>query len=370
MGLRIKSGHTPQLNPDGVVWIGLQLHGFATEMVDQSGVLWSVCERMDGSRSRAEIVEQVLVEHSDDADTDSGTVGEVVEFLVSSGWVEDTSAPLPSELSAREVERYQRGAEFLTNVDLRPELTGYALQARLKASKVTVLGLGGVGSAAATSLAASGVGRIHCVDHDVVELSNLNRQLLYTEADIGRSKVEVGTAHLRARNSDITVTGAELLLDGPESIALAVRDCDAFLLCADSPDDIPEWANEAAYRCGKPWLVAGYSGPKFSLACFVPGQTACLYCLRTAHRERQLVSGVTPVRPARSGRPQNAVIAPTAQIAGHYLAMETIRLLLGMTVQTAGRELHRYAIDYDEQYYLEARPLPDCPINCGAALSP
>lgn len=369
MGLRIKSGHTPQLNPGGAVWIGPQLHGFATEMVDESGVLWSVCEHMDGSRSREEIVEQVLAEHSADSDADTEAIGEVVDFLVSSGWVEDTSAPLPSELSAREVERYQRSAEFLTTADLRPGVTGYGLQARLKAARVAVLGLGGVGSAAATSLAASGIGRIHCVDHDVVELSNLNRQLLFTEADIGRSKVEAGVAHLRARNSDIIVTGSEVFLDGPEAIALAVKDCDAFLLCADRPDDIAPWANEAAYRCGTPWLAAGYSGPKFSLASFIPGQTACLHCLATAHEEEQRVSGIAPVRPAWVSRAQNPVIAPTAQIAGHYLAMETIRLLLGMTVQTAGRELHRYAVDYDQQYYLDARPRPDCPVNCGTPVA-
>ncbi len=367
MGLRIKSGCTPQLNPGGAVWIGPKLHGLATEMVDESGVLWSVCERMDGSRSREEIVEQVLAEHSADPDADIESIGEVVDFLVASGWVEDTSAPLPPELSAREVERYRCSAEFLTNIDLRPEVTGYGLQARLRAARVAVLGLGGVGSAAATSLAASGIGEIRCIDHDVVELSNLNRQLLFSEADIGRSKVEAGVAHLRARNSDIIVTGSELFLDGPEAIARSVKDCDAFLLCADRPDDIAVWANEAAYHCGTPWLTASYSGPKFSLATFIPGQTGCLHCLVATHEEKQLVSGVAPVGPAYVSRTRNPVIAPTAQIAGHYLAMETIRLLLGMTVQTAGRELYRYAVDYDQQYYLDARPRPDCPVDCGAS---
>jgi hypothetical protein len=61
-------------------------------------------------------------------------------------------------------------------------------------------------------------------------------------------------------------------------------------------------------------------------------------------------------------------MAASAQISGHYLAFETIRLLLGMPVQTAGRELHRYLIDYDEQYYVDTRPRPDCPVGCGEML--
>jgi molybdopterin-synthase adenylyltransferase len=283
-----------------------------------------------------------------------------------------TAAPIPPELSAREVERYQRSAQFFSSIDLRPETTGYGSQARLKASAVAVLGLGGVGCAAAASLAGCGVGRLHCVDHDTVELSNLNRQLLYTERDIGQPKADAGVAHLRARNGDITVTGEQTLLDGPGSIAVAVKDCDAFLLCADQPGrpgaDIDIWANEVAYASGVPWLAAAYAGPKFSLACFVPGRTVCYSCLNAEHRARQRAIGIDPDFAGFRDRGDNPVIAPSAQIAGHFLAMETIRLLLGLPVQTAGRELHRYLADHDDQYCLAAEPRPDCPVGCGALM--
>jgi molybdopterin-synthase adenylyltransferase len=373
MGLRIKPAHSLLQLDNGAVWIGPPIHGLITELVDESGVLWSICERLDGTRSREVLVTEVLAEHSADAETTAEDIDEIIDFFTSSGWVLDTAASIPPELSDREIERYSRNAQFFSSIDLRPETTGYGLQARLKASGVAVLGLGGVGSATAASLTGCGVGRLHCVDYDTVELSNLNRQLLYTEQDIGRTKVEAGLEHLRSRNSDITITGSQTRLDGPDAIVLAVKDYDAFLLCADHPgmedEDIELWANEAAYACGIPWLTTSYSGPKFSLSCFIPGQTVCYFCLDAKEKASQREVGIDPRRRlAYRDKNDNAVIAPTAQIAGHFLAMETIRLLLGMTVQTAGRELHRYVIDYDEQYYRDAQPLPDCPVGCGALM--
>jgi molybdopterin-synthase adenylyltransferase len=378
MGLRIKPNHAPHLLENGAVWLGPAMPGEATEITDEAGVVWPICRRLDGTRSREALVAEVLAELGPGGETTAGEVGEIIDFFIGSGWVLDTAAPIPSELSERELERYQRNAEFFSAIDLRPDSTGYGLQARLKAARLAVLGLGGVGSAAAVSLTGAGVGSLHCIDHDTVELSNLNRQLLYTERDIGRSKVEAGVEQLRSRNSDITITGAQTWLGGPDDIMLAVKNCDAFLLCADQPslhsgvpgERIQQWANEAAYACGIPWLTTSYSGPKYSLACFIPGQTVCFWCLRAQHRQRQLSMGICldpeflgPRDPA-----ENPVIAPTAQIAGHFLAMEAILLLLGLKVPTAGRELHRYAVDYDEQYYLEAEPQPDCPVGCGASM--
>ncbi len=372
MGLRIKPGHSLHRLDNGAVWIGPQMHGLATELVDESGMLWPVCERLDGTRSRAALVAEVVAATTGESEASADEIAEVIDFLVASGWVMDTAAPIPPGLSAREIERYDRNAQFLGSIDLRPETTGYGLQAQLKASAVAVLGLGGVGSAAAASLAGCGVGRLHCVDHDTVELSNLNRQLLYTERDIGRPKAEAGVAHLRARNGDITITGAQALLDGPDSIALAVKDCDAFLLCADQPGrpgaEMELWANQAAYACRVPWLSAGYAGPKFSLSCFVPGRTVCYACLDAERKSQQRAAGIDPEFIGFRGPSDNPVIAPTAQIAGHFLAIETIRLLLGMTIQTAGRELHRFMVDYDQQYYLAAAPRPGCPVGCGALM--
>jgi molybdopterin-synthase adenylyltransferase len=370
MGLRVKPGHSLNRMTSGAVWIGPLMYGQATELSDESGVVWAICERLDGTRDRAALVTEVLAQCPSAADITAADIGEIIDFCIESGWLLDTEAPVPPEISGRERERYQRNAEFLSALDLRPGVTGFDLQARLKASRVAVLGLGGVGTAVAASLAACGVGRMHCVDSDVVELSNLNRQLLYTEHDIGTRKVAAAVAHLSERNSDISITGADTWLDGPESVAHAVAGADAIVLCADqadADDDLERWTNLAAYAAGVPWLTAGYSGPKLSLSCFIPGQTACYWCLSAERRRQQDELGIIRERLFRD-RNDNPVIAPTAQISGHFLALETVKVLVGLPAQTAGRELHRYVTDYTEHYYDDAEPRPDCPAGCGAKM--
>jgi molybdopterin/thiamine biosynthesis adenylyltransferase len=99
--------------------------------------------------------------------------------------------------SDREVERYAR------HLVLR-EIGGPGQQ-KLKAARVLIVGAGGIGAPAALYLAAAGVGRIGIVDDDRVALSNLQRQVLYTEADIDRPKVEAAQEHLTALNSDIAI---------------------------------------------------------------------------------------------------------------------------------------------------------------------
>ena len=362
---RIKAGHRPQIRTDGTVWFGPWVPGMAVELDDETGVLRAICERLDGSRETDELVAEVAALFPDVAT--AGDVAEVLDFLIESGWVQDAAAGPAPELSARELDRYSRTIEYFETVNLRRDTDGSRLQAQLKASQVTVIGLGGGGSAVAQNLVASGVGHVHCVDHDTVELSNLTRQLLYGESDLGQSKLDVAVRRLQDQNRDVLVTGQDLRIDGPEILADVVAGSDAFVLCADQPRGlIRRWANAAAYRLGIPFLVAGYLGPEISLATFIPGSTACSECLAAgsveAHQEMGLPTLDTPERALYP------VIATGAALCGHYLALETIHVLLGMRVQTAGRQLQRYLIDYDQYHYVEARPRPDCPVGCGAMI--
>jgi molybdopterin/thiamine biosynthesis adenylyltransferase len=359
---RIKPAQEPKRRGDGAIWIGHGMYGLATELVEESGVLWTICQLMDGTRSMPELIAEVTAAHPGTTD-----VEEMIDFLIESGWVHDMDPPVPAELGARDLDRYSRGIQFLSTVNTDPAITGLDLQARLKASRVVVLGLGGVGSASAMSLAASGVGQLHCVDHDTVELSNLNRQLLYTEEAIGKRKADVAVDRLRALNTDITVTGEDLLLDGPEAVSKAVGHCDAIVLCADDPpEDIRLWTNQVAFAERIPMLLAGYAGPKFSTECFIPGQTTCYACHLAFAFERQNYQGIDNEVVPYLGTGLQPVIAPVAQIAGHYLALETIRLLTGLGVLTAGRELTRFVLDYELFHYIATEPRPDCPVGCGA----
>ncbi len=94
-------------------------------------------------------------------------------------------------------------------MDLRPRTSSWEPQTLLlRRARVLLVGVGGTGGAAARDLVASGVGHLHCVEPDVVELSNLNRQTLFREDDLGRPKLDAALAALRALNTDTTLTGS------------------------------------------------------------------------------------------------------------------------------------------------------------------
>lgn len=359
----VKPGDRPIRRPDGKIWIGSLAYGLATELVDDSNLVLPLCARMDGTRTRAQVISAVALDQA----ADVSEVEDVFDFLVESGWVEDAGADLPDSISAREAERYSRSTQFLSWIDTTPRSGPYELQATLKASRVTVLGAGGTGTATGASLAASGVGSIHFVDNDTIELSNLVRQLLYTEADIGRPKAETAAARLRALNSDIEVTGTMAKLEGPDDIADAVTGSDVFVLCADTPQEISSWANRAALRLGIPWVSSSYTGPTLVVGTFIPRITGCFECMVVGDRERKQALGLGDIPEFRDAPPGfHPVISPTAQITGHFAALEVIFLLLGMRVGTAGRMLYRSFIDLDHQYHIDAARRPDC-VECGQA---
>ncbi len=357
----LKPGQDPALRADGSVWVGARVYGHLTELEDKSGLVWPLCGLLDGTNNIDSLVDRMVADHGATADQ----VHQILELFRDSGWLLDRAAPVPADLTAQELERHSRTLEFFTNIDTSPRTNPYELLCLLRNARAVVLGLGGVGSAAASGLVATGIGQVHCVDFDRVELSNLNRQLLFTEQDLGRVKVEAGADRLRGLDSGTVVTTADMKLESVAGIAAAIAGADVVLCCADTPAEFDGWVNEACFEAGIPWLTASYAGAKYSLATYIPGRTGCFACLKAAHAESMRAGGLSIEIQLPKFR---GVIAASAQIAGHAMALEGAYLLLGMPVQTAGRELHRHLTDYEHYYFLEAGPRPDCPISCGALL--
>src|SRR5215470_8621971 len=126
---RIKTAHRPVLRPSGVIWIGSVHYGLGTELDDESGLVWPVCQLMDGTLTSEELISTAAASTRSDA----CAVGEIVDFLIASGWAEDAGADPPGILTAREVERYERSIQFQSWIDTVPRSSRYELQARLKA---------------------------------------------------------------------------------------------------------------------------------------------------------------------------------------------------------------------------------------------
>lgn len=217
--------------------------------------------------------------------------------------------------SPEEVERYARHLVLA-------EIGGPGQQ-KLAAATVLIVGAGGVGGPAALYLAAAGVGTIRIVDGDTVALSNLQRQILFDTADIGRAKVEAAAGHLIAVNPHVNI---EALHDplGPGNAAAAITGADIVL---DGTDDFPtrHAVNAACVAAGVP-LVSGALG-RWSGQVGVFSGRPCYRCL------------VPESPPDAETCARVGVVGALAGVIGAMAALEAIKLIAGAGEPLMGRLL-------------------------------
>ncbi|WP_420033576.1 HesA/MoeB/ThiF family protein [Streptomyces sp. cg28] len=366
---RIKPEHRAYRTVDGNIRIGSVVHGIGAEVADPQGWLWTLVESMDGTRDAAAVVAEVTRHHPGQPLPDTEIVQAMTD-LAAAGFVEDAGAEPPAELSAPEQERYSRGMTLLRWMDLTPRAGAWEPQLRLARARVLLLGVGGTGGAAARDLVASGVGALHCVDPDVVELSNLNRQTLYRETDLGTPKTEAALRALRALNPAVRLTAERTEVRGPDDLYALLGGgpsaYDVLLLAADRPAVIRRWANEVCLATGTPWAEAGYRGPLVAVGVFVPGRGPCWQCLRDAEIERRdlrLAPGQDEdvASPRMPWNPANAV---TASLSGSLLAQAAVTLLCGIPPVDPG---YRHGLNLmvpGDPVLQRCEPRPGCPA-CG-----
>ena len=172
-------------------------------------------------------------------------------------------------LTDEQVERYAR--------HLILKGLGVKGQKRLLASSVLIIGAGGLGSPAALYLAAAGVGHIGLVDGDVVDMSNLQRQIIHTTARVGAPKVESAATAIRALNPDVTVDTYYELVDA-SNIAGLIEPYD---LVIDATDNFAAkfLINDACVLVNKPYIHAGVVGFSGQVMTVIPGEGPCYRCI-------------------------------------------------------------------------------------------
>ncbi len=245
-------------------------------------------------------------------------------------------------LSDSELERYQR------QIVLHP--VGGRGQVALKQASVVVVGAGGLGAPSLPPLAAGGVGRITIIDDDVVELSNLQRQTLFTTADIGRQKAVVAAERLRALNPEISVSALTARLSAANAAALlAGHD-----VIADGCDNFATRTivNRTAVTLAKP-LVSAAIGP-------VSGQLGVF----AGHRPDQpcwaCFAGTPTDQPGNSCA-DTGVLGAMAAVVGAAQALEIMRLIIGFGPTRLGQLWLFDAITFTARNVRVAKD-PECPV--------
>lgn len=224
-------------------------------------------------------------------------------------------------------------------------LIGRRGQSRLKRSSVLIAGAGGLGTAAASYLAAAGLGRILIVDRDPVQVGNLNRQVMYAEKDAGEPKAAVLADRLSRLNPHVELRGEQANI-GAADVLGRVSTCDVIV---DALDNFPSRyaLNSAALAQGIPLVHGSIRGFYGQLTTLVPGLTPCLKCL-------------FPEIPKEDGP---SVLGPVCGVIGSLQAMEVIKYLLGNGSLLMNKLLVLDGLTGTlDEVELERRP--DCPA-CG-----
>ncbi len=171
---------------------------------------------------------------------------------------------------------------------------GEGAQIRLKEATALIVGLGGLGSPLALYLAAAGVGHLQLVDDDTVELSNLNRQIIHWDSDIGRKKARSASDKVAKINPTTQVEAFDLTID-ESTVNKVTKDCDLILDAVDT-FAVRQMLNKEALARRIPLIHAAVYGYEGRLATIIPGQTACLDCIypHVPPQTRFPVLGTTP----------------------------------------------------------------------------
>jgi bacteriocin biosynthesis cyclodehydratase domain-containing protein len=239
-------------------------------------------------------------------------------------------------------------------------------QRRLREARVAVLGVGGLGSRVAMDLASLGVGEMWLIDGDRVETSNLNRQIFYTEADVGLLKVEAAARQLRAFNSSMRVTATVGRLESQADVADFIAGAGIVVDAVDWPvHDIEHWCNAACFEAGIPYISMSHMPPIARVGpLYVPGVTGCYACQEIRYRREYPLFDLVHEHLRGDALPVATLGPPCGMTAGH-VAMEVLHFLTGLARPSSLGVALSYDLRTMEISEKPVVPEPDCPV-CGS----
>lgn len=308
-------------------------------------------DALDGSHTRGELNDRFGANEVDD----------LLAQLEELGLAEDAADDdlIPAGVS----ERFDRQLRYFGDITSGP--TPSQAQTRLSKARVVVLGVGGLGGWSALSLACCGVGEMLLIDGDRVEESNLNRQVLYTEADIGRPKVEVAAERLGAFNSAMRLPTVPERAEGEDAIAALIEGADIVIDAADWPaHEIEQWVNNACFAAEIPYITMSHFPPIARVGpLYVPGVTGCFACQVAAYRRSYPLFDVA-VEQRRAKPSPAATLGPACGLIGGQVGLDVMHLLTGLAEPSTQGTGHIYDLRTMEVEREQVVPEPDCPV-CG-----
>ncbi|HEX3735296.1 MAG TPA: TOMM precursor leader peptide-binding protein [Solirubrobacterales bacterium] len=347
---RLKRTIEPILAPDGDLVL-MRSSAEDIRITRPSRQERALLRALDGSHSLEELEARFGAREAGDA------IAQMQELDLVEDAADDGLVP------AEDLERFDRQMRYFSDLSRNGGPTPSECQTRLREARVAVLGVGGLGGRVAFELACCGVGEILLVDGDRIEISNLNRQIQYTETDIGLLKVEVMAARLRAFNSQIRVMSIARRMESQAQLADYIDGADVVVDTADWPAfEIEAWCNAACFEAGIPHIGMAQIPPKIRVGpLYVPGVTGCHECQRIAWRRDYPLFDVAIEQ--RKGQPYTAAtLGPSSGLIGAQIGMDVMHFLTGLVEPASLSTACMYDLRTMEVERTPVVAEPECPV--------
>jgi molybdopterin/thiamine biosynthesis adenylyltransferase len=229
-----------------------------------------------------------------------------------------------------------------------------AKQEKIRATKLLVLGCGAIGTHVIWNMVALGIEDLTILDFDTIELSNLNRQLFYSAADVGKDKVDVIAQRVQAINPSIKLTVHKRKIEKEEDLVDVIAESDFVVKAIDTPSDITKWINSVCVQYKKPYIAGGFLGTNgFVSPIYVPTHNSyCLECVNPNTRMDNISQG-------------NATLAVLTTTVASKIVSCILKIIVGEDITPMINKSFAYNFMHDtwetrDLQFLHATHCPKC----------
>ncbi len=351
----------PLYKIDDVIHMGSR-HNFV-EIPDEDGSIYDLLKLMDGTRTVDEIKQKIIEKYPH---VTSEEVDEAIAEIDRLGFISDASALERTQLTEKERDRFKGNLNFFSFF-ANSRQSNFEIQEKLNNSTVTIIGMGGFGTNILYNMAGLGVKNVRIADFDRVELSNLNRQLLFNEKDIGRPKIEVAKEFMADFHSDMKIETTLMKVESSKQVEELAAGSDLVLLAADEPMiKLAQWVNKACVKLNIPYIVGGMGIDSGEFYSIIPGQSGCVDCMHLYFlKTNENYEAAT--RQLLDFRPPNWGTAPGVAIITAMISLEATKILTGVGPLVANGKMYSINVHTLESEILHEweRYEEECP-TCGA----
>lgn len=306
--------------------------GVAGVIEDPNGSIQYLISLIDGENTIQTIIEKVILKYPD---ITAEEVQDAIQSLNEEKYLED-NAITPSIMGEYEKERYKANLNFFS-LFTSLEDSKFDIQEKVMNAKIALLGVGGLGSQILYHLAALGFHNITALDFDTLELSNFNRQLLYSEENIDELKIEMAKKRISKFNPNVKLNIVNKRIECAEDVMNHIQDSEYVICVADKPTlYIQEWVNEAVVKLGKPLVSGGVLNTRGRFFSIIPGKTGCVEChkhtvIASDEKVNDQLSNMNQVNFQRN----NAAISPNVAMLAGAMVNEFLGLVTGIKHPTS-----------------------------------